>query len=135
MRSKVIHIKDAPAGWNSLSETQHVYIGRRQRFDKDGQVQSTDPQYCLPGQAGYFGNPVVVGSRAMCPVCLQYNKHPDRGSTLPCYEKYARERIAHDPTFARLVKELANKTLVCFCKPNPCHGDILATLCEELNKS
>lgn len=28
-------------------------------------------------------------------------------------------------------RELKGKTLVCWCKPYPCHGDILARIAEE----
>ena len=41
------------------------------------------------GQDGYFGNPVVVGSR--CPMCHRF--HMSKGSTLLCYSNYFNHRI------------------------------------------
>jgi hypothetical protein len=33
---------------------------------------------------------------------------------------------------ARLAEEIAGKILACWCKPGPCHGDVLARLAEAL---
>ena len=30
-----------------------------------------------------------------------------------------------DASFTSRLRELHDKDLVCFCKPNPCHGDVL----------
>ena len=81
------------------------------------------------GQSGYFGNPVRIGYK--CPECGTI--HTDGGSTLACYEKYLVRRIKNDPTFKEAVKNLKGKTLACFCKPKPCHGDVLARYAEKLN--
>jgi hypothetical protein len=98
---------------NLYHEPYNVYIGREGRW-----------------QDGYFGNPSIAGQS--CAICGQV--HTDGPSTLPCFEKYARKRISQDPEFRQKVKELQGRTLGCFCKPKPCHGDILATLAEELNR-
>lgn len=73
------------------------------------------------GEDGYFGNPVYVGKP--CPRCGQ--THMDRGSTLPCYRAYFYERLASDPEFYQRVAALRGLVLGCFCKPNPCHGDVI----------
>lgn len=80
------------------------------------------------GQDGYFGNPISKGKA--CPVCNKI--HPDNGSTLSCYEEYLIFRINHDPEFKERVKNLQGEILGCFCKPGPCHGDILAKHSELL---
>lgn len=85
-------------------DTNYVYIGRPGK-----------------GRDGYFGNPIKPKAGATA------------GSTLEEFETYARKRIALGGTYARRVKELWGKKLVCFCSPKPCHGDVLAKLCEELN--
>lgn len=97
---------------NLHKEYYEVYIGRAGK-----------------GQDGYFGNPVRIGYK--CPVCSSV--HSSGGDTLPCYEKYLRDRLFHDETFRLSVKNLLGKVLGCFCKPKPCHGDILIKVCKELN--
>lgn len=97
---------------NLYKEPYDVYIGRPGK-----------------GQSGYFGNPVKVG--AICPICDSVHK---KGETLPCFERYARDRIASDPEYKRRILYLYGKRLGCFCAdPLTCHGSILAKLAEELN--
>jgi hypothetical protein len=86
---------------NMKYEDFDVYIGRAGR-----------------GQDGYFGNPFV----------LQVGE--PRGSSLEKYRVHFHERLKTDPEFRKRINELKGKTLGCFCKPYPCHGDIIA---EYLN--
>lgn len=102
-QTRVIHISRATGG------PDEQYIGRAGK-----------------GHDGYFGNPVAIGRK--CPVCA--SMHQDRGSTLPCYRKHLAERMKNDLVFAGRVASLRGKTLVCFCKPQPCHGDILASVAD-----
>ena len=88
---------------NLKHEKYDVYIGRKGK-----------------GKDGYFGNPVVVGRRCNCGVV-----HLSAGSTLVCYRRYFYERIKNDEMFRAMVGELKGKRLGCFCKPAPCHGDII----------
>ena len=44
------------------------------------------------------------------------------------YEKYIRNER---PDLVRRIPELYGKTLGCWCKPGPCHGDVLIKLFEE----
>lgn len=78
-----------------------VYIGRAGR-----------------GMDGYFGNPfrLIPGT--------------PRGSTLENYRDYFYKRIESDNEFKRRILSLKGKRLGCFCKPQACHGDIIA---EYLN--
>lgn len=72
------------------------------------------------GQDGYFGNPFIL-------------KHLEpRGATLIRYKRWFDDKIANDPEFKKRVLELKGKVLGCFCKPHPCHGDIIA---EYVNKN
>ena len=85
---------------------------------------SDNPNYVYIGRAGhgmsgYFGNPVKV-------------EGGKRGSTLKLYRKYLEHRLMTDDEFCERVKELKGKTLVCFCKPKPCHGDILIEYINRL---
>lgn len=105
--TRVIH-------WNQARAVDgEVYIGR------------------MAGAAGYFGSPIRLGS--VCVVCAK--RHNDAGSTLDCFEQWARTRLMTDPTYRENVKDLHGKTLVCWCAPGPCHGDVLAKLSAELNRS
>lgn len=62
---------------------------------------------------GYFGNPFrLLPGEA-------------RGSTLIEYRDYFYKRLEHDPEFKERVHALKGKRLGCFCKPLPCHGDII----------
>lgn len=74
-----------------------VYIGRAGR-----------------GEDGYFGNP------------YRLNANESPGNTLLRYKLYFYKRLVSDPEFKKRIDALAGKTLGCFCKPNPCHGDIIA---------
>jgi len=95
MKTKVVNLRKEPFD---------VYIGRAGR-----------------GRSGYFGNPVIIGKK--CPVCCEV--HRNGGSTLPCYTECFNRRMARDLEFRRRICELRGKTLGCFCKPGPCHGDVI----------
>lgn len=90
---------------NMRTDAYDVYIGRAGR-----------------GHSGYFGNPVRSGE--VCPVCDEIHRAP--GRTLPCFTRYFESRVAQDETFRLRVLALYGKKLGCFCKPKPCHGDIIA---------
>lgn len=65
------------------------------------------------GQDGYFGNPFKLPPNEL------------RGTTLFSYKQYFLKRLEIDPIFKQRVLELKDKTLGCFCKPHPCHVDII----------
>jgi hypothetical protein len=73
-------------------------------------------------QDGYFGNP------------FRLRASEERGATIERYRKYFHNRMETDPEFKRRVHELKGKTLGCFCKPNPCHGDVIAEYLNNLNE-
>lgn len=73
-----------------------VYIGRAGR-----------------GFDGYFGNP--------------YRRDAHGDDAIRLFETaYFLPRLATDPEFRRRVLELRGKRLGCFCKPRPCHCDVIA---------
>lgn len=41
------------------------------------------------------------------------------------YRKYFYHRLSTDKEFRKRIGNLQGKTLGCFCKPDPCHGDII----------
>lgn len=95
---------------NLRREHFDVYIGRAGR-----------------GYDGYFGNPVCVGRR--CSECDRVHSTPV--STIPCFTVYFYKRLKDDPEFAKRVEQLRGKTLGCFCKPKPCHGDVISQYLER----
>lgn len=69
------------------------------------------------GHDGYFGNPYSVnayGAQAMVR-----------------YETYFWNRLNSDAEFTRRIEELRGKVLGCFCKPKPCHGDVIVEYLER----
>jgi hypothetical protein len=88
---------------NLYKEPYDIYIGRAGK-----------------GQSGYFGNP------------FKLKPGNSKGSTLEEYKKYFYERLEKDPEFKANILALKGKTLGCFCKPSPCHGDIII---EYLNNN
>jgi hypothetical protein len=71
------------------------------------------------GKDGYFGNPTRL------------TPGQPRGATLEKFKEYFEARLASDPDFKARVDGLRGKTLVCFCSPARCHGDVIA---EHLDK-
>lgn len=88
---------------NLYKEKYDVYIGRSGK-----------------GMDGYFGNPIKL------------NKNDERGSTLEKYKEYFFNRLENDNEFKQKIHELKDKTLGCFCKPKPCHGDIIVEYLNNL---
>jgi len=72
------------------------------------------------GQDGYFGNP------------FRLEAEEPRGATLERFREWAVNRMTTDEEYRRRVSELKGKTLICFCSPSLCHGDILAEITESL---
>ena len=96
-----------------------IYCGR-------GKGIKNDPLKCIPGEPGYFGNPIKLNKT--CEYCNEIHINPS--DTLPCYEQYLLERLKphsgkENLDFAKEFYKLKGKRLVCFCKPNPCHTDIM----------
>jgi hypothetical protein len=86
------------------------------------------PEEVYIGRGSVFGNPIRIGYR--CPLCGE--KH-DRGQTLVCYRKWLDDMMEADIDFTAEVYALHGKTLVCFCKPLACHGDILAEVTDAMH--
>lgn len=50
------------------------------------------------------------------------------------FESWFRERLANDLNLRQKLLDLDGHELVCYCKPAPCHGDVLIKLIEELRQ-
>ena len=89
--------------WNS--DPNHVYIGRNM-------------SHCVAGALGSkWGNPFKA-------------KKANKKSLNKCLERYE-DHIRRNPDLFNAVMELEGKELGCWCKPSPCHGDILIKLFKE----
>ena len=51
------------------------------------------------------------------------------------YEAWLREKLAKDPQLRQKLLDLDGHELVCYCKPRPCHGDILIKLLDEIKRA
>ena len=110
VKTTVINIKDAPPGWET--NPQYVYIGRAGK-----------------GFDGKWGNRHPVGGVcSACSVSGAFVVSHERGTAV--------EAFRNDFNLAVLfpegqwgwksVERLRGKILVCFCKPEACHGDPIA---------
>ncbi len=102
-----IHIYEA----GSLGHNDFVYCGRN--------THALVPSE--PYRSGWLGNPVKI--KARCPECGQI--HRDGGSTLPCYTKYLWRRLQEPEWALAFYNACYGKVLGCFCKPKPCHTDVM----------
>lgn len=69
------------------------------------------------GQSGYFGNP--------------FSAREHGAAALDKYREYFQARLLTDSEFKRRVEGLRGKVLGCFCKPGPCHGDVIVEHLER----
>ncbi len=74
----------------------------------------TNDQFFYMGRASKWDNPYLVSmGRARC-------------------IELFRDFVTCKPELMGALHELKGKTLVCFCKPQACHGDVLRDLAEEV---
>ena len=79
----------------------------------------TDKYDIYIGRPSIWGNPFVVGKD---------------GTREEVIEKY-RQFISCSTYHQNLLSELKGKALGCYCKPLPCHGDVLVDLIEGAQTS
>lgn len=72
------------------------------------------------GHDGYFGNP------------FKLEAGEPRGNTIERFKVYFYERLKNDSEFKRRIDALKGLVLGCFCKPYPCHGDVIADYLNSL---
>ena len=91
------------------SDPNHKYIGRDMSHHVAGAVGSK------------WGNPFKA-------------KKANKNSLNRCLKRYE-DYIRKNPDLFNAVGELEGKELGCWCKPSPCHGDILIKLFKERQKT
>lgn len=67
------------------------------------------------GRDSDWGNPFIIG------------QHGTRREVIEKYKEY----ILSNKTLMARIHTLKGKTLGCWCKPKPCHGDVLAELADR----
>ena len=82
----------------------------------------TNPDYVYIGRPSIFGNPYPL------------TEEIGREKVLEDYKSYFYQAIEVEE-FRNLVFELAGKTLVCYCAPKACHGDVIAEYLNGLQES
>jgi hypothetical protein len=87
-----------------------VQIVNRRALGK-GWEQSPDSVYI--GRGSEWGNPFVIG------------RDGDRAAVIAKYRAWFLQRVTEDEGFRRRLRQLEGKTLVCYCAPAACHGDVL----------
>lgn len=86
-----------------------------------------------PRQEGWLGNPVVVGQQ--CPNCGMI--HNTGRATLMCFSTLFQAKLILNAEFREEMEswrdyclgprnDKREMDLVCWCSPDPCHGDIIA---------
>jgi|SRR5215203_6428350 len=107
---KVVHCKKEPSF--------DIYIGRRNRFVKLNAQQSSGPE---PYK---WRNPFVMDKDGM-------KKDGTREEVIIKYRKW----LLSNPELLKQLPELCGKKLGCWCKPLPCHGDVLKDFAERQQQS
>jgi len=79
-------------------------------------LDETPPDAVMVGRSSKWGNPFHIG--------------PD-GSRATVIRKYRAYLLANPVLLAAARTELRGRTLVCYCKPKPCHGDVLLEIANE----
>ena len=59
---------------------------------------------------------------------FRIDKDGTRDEVIAMYKSY----IFHNPLLVSSLHELKDKRLGCWCKPEPCHGEVLVELIDEL---
>ena len=78
-------------------------------------IKSGDPYDIYIGRGSKWGNPFYIGKD---------------GTREEVIEKY-KNWIPFQHHLIRDLHELKDNTLGCYCKPKPCHGDVLVELIEK----
>ncbi len=101
MKTKVIHIRDAPQGWKNNPE--YVYIGR----------------------GSPWGNPFRIGDPSQEDGIISNRGRLDRADVIQLFKTHTL------PGLMKQIHLLRGKILVCFCAPQDCHGDCYIEALDE----
>ena len=91
-----------------IKKPHDVWGARWGKYPGSKHMNNTEPL-----EKGWLGNPYVIG--------------PD-GSREEVIKKFAvdfYDKVENDPDFRKAILGLKDKTVGCFCDPNPCHLGII----------
>lgn len=71
------------------------------------------------GRGSVWGNPFIIGPDG------------DRLRVIAKFREYAVWRLTREPKW---LEPLRGKDLACYCAPNPCHGDVILQLLQEMEE-
>lgn len=77
-------------------------------------IKNQFPGSVYIGRGSPWGNPFIIG------------KHGNRVEVIARFRVYAEKRMVAEPDWLKPLKKA--EALVCFCSPQECHGDVLASL-------
>jgi hypothetical protein len=77
------------------------------------------------GRGTPWGNPFAIG----------HGEGPDRDEVIRLYRDYFEEKIKNDQNFKAGILAMKGLRLACFCKPQACHGDVIAEYLNRLPES
>ena len=100
-----------------------VYIGRV-RANPDGSALEARGVAPVP-KRGCFGNPLQIDFKALRTM-PPADARAYLDGVMAGYRAYFTTRVEEDAEFRAAVLRLRGKRLGCFCKPGPCHGDVIA---------
>ena len=83
------------------------------------------------GRPSKWGNPFTHRSSRTCAEIQVV----DRNEAIVAYRQWIRgyrQVPGREPPSLEEIKSLQGKILGCWCKPLPCHGDVLAELADQL---
>lgn len=102
-------------------------LGKARAVNKNSHRPKPNEVDLYIGRPSLFGNPFPIDG-----------EHT-RDAVLAMYEEYITKQLREEEALRRLAKSVVselrygmNVNLVCFCKPEPCHGDFLAALLNGL---
>lgn len=82
----------------------------------------TSPYDIYIGRGSIWGNPFIIG------------KDGDREDVVRKFSEYAKYKCQSGEWSRSSLLSLKGKVLGCFCKPLACHGDVLASIVNNLEE-
>ena len=88
------------------------------RVTKVVNKQDTEKYDVYIGRGTPWGNPFAISREA---------DGPDREDVIERYKQHFNEKMETDVSFRKGIFAMKGLRLACFCKPAPCHGDVIAS--------
>jgi hypothetical protein len=90
-------------------------------------LKSGQPYDIYIGRGGWWGRKHGYLHESIWANPFKAGEHGTLDEVIALYEARVRSR----PDLMAALPELRGKVLGCWCKPKPCHGDVLARLADE----